>query len=131
MKAKIIVDTSIWIEYLLRPHSREKKEIDSLLDNNQVALMGIVLAELLQGTKDQKEFQLLKSTLEALPFYETSLNIWVKTGEIAYSLRKKGITIPLSDCLIAALALQNGCEIYTLDPYFKQIEKVKLYQPQF
>lgn len=126
-KDKVIVDTSIWIEFFRNPLSREKKEVDSLLEDNQVFLVGIILAELLQGTKNQKEFELLKSALGALTFCEVTYKTWVKTGEISYQLRRKGITIPLSDCLIAALAFQNNCHVYTSDPHFRKIENLQFY----
>ena len=129
MSARVIVDTSIWIEYFNNPDSREKGEVDSLLEEDCVFLTGIILAELLQGTRSQQEFDILRSSLSALPFCETSFNIWVEAGHIASSLRRKGVTLPLSDCTIAALALENDCAIYTLDSHFARMEKIRLHEP--
>lgn len=127
MKARIIVDTSIWITFFRYPLSQEKKEIDLLIDNDQAYLVGIVLSELLQGTKSKKELCLLRSKIDVLPFLETTYGIWSKAGIISYSLKRKGITIPLSDCLIAAIAVKNNCQIYSLDPHFQHLP-VKLYK---
>jgi len=124
-KDRVIVDTSIWIEFFRNPLSPEKKEVDVLLDDDRAVLVGIVLAELLQGTRSQKEFELIKSALTALPFYEVSTQGWIKTGATASQLRKQGITIPLSDCLIAALAIENGCRVYSLDPHFEKIDDLR------
>ena len=129
MKAKVIVDTSVWIEYFRRPDSNEKKDVDLLLRDNLAFLGGIILAELLQGTRNEKDFELLRSSLSALPFCEASFDTWANAGYVSYSLRRKGITIPLSDSLIAALALENNCQVYTLDPHFGRIENIKLYEP--
>lgn len=42
-----IADTSVWIPFFNRPNSREKQTLDLLIDADDVALVGIVLAELL------------------------------------------------------------------------------------
>ena len=129
-KDKTIVDTSIWIEFFKNPLSQEKEEVDVLLEEARVFLVGIVLAELLQGTRNPKEFELLRSLLSALPFIEVSQTIWIKTGSIFAGLRKSGVTIPLSDCLIAALAIENDCRVYSLDPHFEKISGLHLYRPE-
>ena len=53
-------------------------------------------------------------------------DIWEKAGEISASLRRKGITIPLSDLMIAALALSGGYDVFTINPHFEQAHGLKL-----
>ena len=65
--------------------------------------------------------------MSALPYIEVSQNTWIEVGKTSFNLRRKGTTLPLTDILIAFLARENGCEIYTLDPRFKKIPQVKLY----
>ena len=130
MKPKVIVDTSVWIQYFRRPDSEEKREVDFLLEDNRAVLVGITLSEVLQGTKDEGEFNILRSALSALPFCQSSFDTWAKAGYISHLLRRRGTIIPLSDSLIAALALENDYLVYTLDPHFKEIENLKLYQPE-
>ncbi len=127
---KVIVDTSVWINFFNRPESKEKQIVDLLLDQERICLVGIVLSELLQGTKSEKEANLLISKLTALTFLETNSNIWVKTGLISANLRRKGIVLPLSDILLAAIAQENNCEVYTLDPHFKLIQGTELFNPE-
>lgn len=90
-------------------------------------MVGTVLAEILQGIKVQKEARLVKESLNKLPYLEMTRDIWEKAGEISASLRRKGITIPLSDLIIAALALSGGYEVFTIDPHFEQVHGLKLY----
>jgi predicted nucleic acid-binding protein len=45
----------------------------------------------------------------------------VTAGRISFNLRRKGITIPTTDLIIAGLAIENECQILTLDPHFKSI----------
>ena len=51
-----------------------------------------------------------------------------KAAEIAILARKNGITLPLSDILIAAIAMENNLSIYTLDKHFEQIPNLKRYR---
>ena len=48
----------------------------------------------------------------------------MKAGRLSYNLKKKGKTINLIDCYIAIIAQEHGCQIFTLDEHFKEIQKV-------
>jgi len=126
--SKVIVDTSVWIQFFNAPQSKEKKEIDKLLNDNRVAVVGVIVSELLQGSRSQRDFEKIEDKINALPYMEVSKNTWMEVGRTSFQLRKQGITVPLTDILIAIVARENGCEIYTLDPHFKKIPEVKLYK---
>ncbi len=89
----------------------------------------MVLAEILQGIKIPEETQRVRKSLEPLPFQETSRENWQKAGELSAQLRRKGLTLPLSDLIIAATALQEEVAVFTLDPHFKKVPTLKLYIP--
>lgn len=90
--------------------------------------MGVVLAELLQGCRTPKEADSIFSKLAGLRFLETNFSTWKRTGQLSASLRRKGVTLPLSDFIIAALAIEHHCEVYTLDPHFDQIPDLTLHR---
>jgi|LGVF01.1.fsa_nt_gb predicted nucleic acid-binding protein len=90
-------------------------------------MVGMVLAEILQGIKVQKEAMLVKESLNKLPYLEMTRDIWEKAGEISAFLRRKGVTIPLSDLIISALAISGGYEVFTIDPHFGQVHGLKLH----
>ena len=127
MKANVLVDTSIWIEYFNKPDSRAGESLENLLKERRVFCAGVVLTELLQGAKIEREFKLILESVTALPFLETKLTTWIDAGRISFSLRKKGITIPVTDIILASLALESHCLIFTLDPHFNKIPGIKLY----
>ena len=54
-------------------------------------------------------------------------DIWEKAGEISASLRRKSITIPLSDLIVSALAIFRGYEVFTIDPHFEQVHGLNLH----
>lgn len=53
---------------------------------------------------------------------------WIEAGKTSFNLRRKGITIPTTDLIIASLAMENNCLILTLDPHFNKIPGVKHFQ---
>lgn len=127
MKANVLVDTSIWIEYFNKPDSNAGKSLENLLKEGRVFLTGIILTELLQGAKIEKEFESILESMLALPFLETTLNTWIQAGRISFALRKKDITIPTTDLIIASLSLENNCKIFTLDLHFNKIPRINIY----
>ncbi len=128
MKANVLADTSIWIEYFNKPDSSAGESLENLLKEGRVLGAGLVLTELLQGAKIEREFKLILEGVAALPFLETKLTTWIDAGRISFSLRKKGITIPVTDIILGSLALESHCLIFTLDPHFNKIPGIKLYE---
>ena len=125
MKSDILVDTSAWIDYFNKPDSKTGKTVEQILRKRRALLAGIVLTEILQGAKIKTEFEAILESMLVLPLLEASLTTWIEAGRISFALRKKGITIPTTDLIIASLALENNCSILTLDPHFQKIPGVK------
>jgi predicted nucleic acid-binding protein len=71
----VIADTSVWIPFFNRPDSSEKASLDTLIDADDVVLVGVVVAELLQGCRTASERALLSGAMSALPYRETQLNL--------------------------------------------------------
>ena len=80
-------------------------------------MTGVVLAELLQGTRTQEERHLLSAKFQPLTFLETTQEIWATAGVLAAGLNRKGMTLPLTDIIIA-----------TVDDHFTRIPHVQLYK---
>jgi predicted nucleic acid-binding protein len=125
----VIADTSVWIPFFNRPDSPQKTSLDLLIDTDEVSLVGVVLAELLQGCRTQAERDALSDALLALPYYEVTQSTWMQAGELSANLLRRGVTLPLSDLLIAALAIERDCRVYSSDHYFKKIPGLHLYSP--
>ena len=124
----VIVDTSCWIEYFNRPESKEGKVVKTLLEEDRVVIAGVIIAELLQGAREEKEFQTLKESLITLPFLQERPQSWEEVGRLSFEMRKKGLTVPLTDCLIAVLAKEEDYSIFTLDSHFISLPNIKLYR---
>jgi tRNA(fMet)-specific endonuclease VapC len=123
----ILADTSIWIEFF-KQRSGTGDELEALILENAVWTCGVVLFELVQGVKSEDEKSRILSTLSHLKYAEMSKSLWHKAGDLSASLRKQGLTIPLSDVLIAVIALEHNLSLFTLDSHFKDVAGVKLHK---
>src|SRR5680860_1774920 len=93
-----LIDTSAWILGLKRNSSNQIKNIlTEILDKDQSATTGIIILELLQGTKTKKEYGEIFSDLSALHYFEENKEIWKKASLLGFELRRKGKTIPSTD----------------------------------
>ena len=119
-----LVDTSAWLFALRKDFVPEVKDrIDHLLKENVIITTGIVKLELLGGTKTQKEFQRLKTRLDSLDMVETDTALWEEAYQISFELRRKGITVPYTDILIAACALISESTVVHADAHFDLMTK--------
>lgn len=128
-KANIIADTCIWIEYF-KGSSKIKDELESIITEYSLFLTGIVIYELFQGIKDPKEKVMIQSDFEAFPYLEMKRPTWERAANLSLSLRKRGIILPSSDLILASLAIENGCMIFTKDTHFDKIPDISLYHPK-
>lgn len=127
MKDNILVDTSVWIEFF-KLHSEIGDRLEKLIKEDSVWTCGIVLFELVQGTKLEKEKNKILEILLSLKYVEMSPLLWQKAGELSTILKKEGKNLPLSDILIASLAIEHKLQIFTLDRHFEHIPGVKIYK---
>lgn len=120
---KILVDTSVWIEFF------KKKEpwhgiVSGLIDDKRICCAGIVLAELIQGAKSEKELAVLRDFRHVFEFLDESIDLWQAAGELSHALLRKGKSVGLSDCYLAVAAMTNKVPIGTLDKHFEVIKGV-------
>lgn len=119
---RVLVDTSAWIGFF-----RKKKPwysaVLSLMDHGRICCTGIIIAELLQGAKSEKELSVLRDFLHVFEFLPEDVHLWDKAGELSYRLRKAGKSVGLSDCFIATTANINSVELLTIDRHFEVIRE--------
>ena len=125
----VVVDTSEWAQYYRVGDSPEAMEVRHLLGAGDVVMVGIVYAELLRGARDEKQFRDLQDELGGLPFVETDKDSWERAGRLLAELRRQGLSVPLPDAVIAALALQHGLEVFSRDEHFQRVPGLQLHSP--
>lgn len=116
---RVLVDTSAWIVSFKKKGNDEVKEfLKHSLQEGTVVTNELIVLELLQGCKNKKEFQNLKIRLESLDRVEITKGVWERTFSLGFSLKRKGITIPTVDIVIACVAIESDCFLLHHDRHF-------------
>ncbi|MBP7865438.1 MAG: PIN domain-containing protein [Acidobacteria bacterium] len=119
---KVLVDTSVWIDFFRRTEPGFSV-VQRLLAEDRVCSAGIVVAEMMQGAKSEKELSVLRDFVHVFEFLHESPATWLAAGELSFRMRRKGKTIGLADCHIAMIAKENDVEILSLDSHFVTLEE--------
>jgi predicted nucleic acid-binding protein len=119
---RILIDTSVWIDYFRNQSAVFVDFVAEIVKNHEICVPRIVLAELMQGAKSEKELSVIEDFMEAFTIVDQTDQTWVNAGRLAYELRKKKRkNVNLTDCYIAVVAKENNCAVFTLDRHFKDI----------
>ena len=124
MSDKILIDTSAWIVSFKKTGNENLKEkVMEALASLSAVTTNIIVLELLQGCRDKKEYEAMKSRMEALEVLTMNEAVWETAYRVGYDLKRKGITVPTLDILISSLAKAYGCLILHHDKHFRIIAK--------
>ena len=119
----LLVDTTVWIDFFA---SREQAHVqlleDALLRDEDICVCGVVLAEVLQGIRETKDYRKTKKHFESLIFLPMTQETFISSADIYRRLRRRGITIRNAvDCMIAAVAIEHDVPLLHNDSDFEPI----------
>ena len=124
----ILVDTSVLIGFFKKKEGIPYDKMDYIIDNDlPYGICNYVYQEILQGSKNAKEHELLKEYLDTLPFYDLRYGkqSFENAALIFSNCRRKGITIRSTiDLLIAEIAIENNLFLLHDDMDFTNIAKI-------
>lgn len=118
---KVLIDTSAWINFFRFKDDLVGDIVTNLIHHDNAYLTGPVIAELLHGVRGKKEKADLDIFFETIPCLQVTHNDWFECGNMLLKLREKGLAIPLTDVLIAAVAIRNEAAVLTLDKHFQNL----------
>jgi len=116
----ILVDSSVWIDYFNGKDSNETNKLDETLGLEEVAIGDLILTEVLQGFRSDKEYKVAKDILTSLNVYEMlGVELALKSANNFRKLRKQGVTIrKTADVIIATYAIENKIPLLFSDKDF-------------
>jgi predicted nucleic acid-binding protein len=122
----VLVDTSVWIDLFRDRTGRRKATLRRALRRRAVVLSRFHQLELLQGAKDEEEWELLEDYLASQHYLEMSSAAWIEAARVFVDLRRRGLTVrsPI-DCCIAVLAIENDVPLLHRDRDFETIATVR------
>ena len=115
---RVLVDTSVWVDFLNGHPSRESNLLSSLIASDvDICTCGVVVAEVFQGLRQNKGRKDLEKLFRKLIFLESGgFDPHLRAAELYRNLRARGRTVRSTiDCLIAILAEASECYILTRD----------------
>lgn len=116
---KVLVDTSIWSRVLRsKRNDNSSKLLAELIEEGRVEIIGPIRQEILSGIASEKQFEELKTYLEAFPDIQLSTEDYVAAAHSFNLCRRKGIQGSHIDFLICAVAQNHKLSIYTADNDF-------------
>jgi len=121
----VLVDTTVWIDFFADRSEPHVAALQNFIEiEEDLCLCGIILAEVLQGIRSDKDYIKTKGYLDDLIFLPMRQATFVRAAEVYRSLRTKGVTIrkPV-DCMIAAVAIEHGIPLLHNDRDFDHIAR--------
>jgi len=105
----VMIDTSVWIDYLSGKDNQKTNQLNYLLNNELICIGDIILLEVLQGIRFDKEFERVSKLFHNLITHNVlNTEIAYKAAQNYRYLRAKGITIRKSvDCIISTYCIEN------------------------
>jgi len=121
-----LVDTSVLIDFLKGRETKQSKKLEKIILNQiPFGISAFTYQELLQGAKDEKEYEKLKRYLSTQKIYYPTNETFDASSHLFFSCRKKGITIRGTiDTLIATTAIENGLVLLCSDKDFTHMTQV-------
>lgn len=120
----IVVDTSVWIDVLNDTPAPQAQRCVQLIESGQpVALTDVILTEVLQGLRSDREAALVERHLRAFPILRLEdLDDFVLAARLYRAARRAGVTIRKTlDCLIAAPCVRTGAPLLHADEDFDRL----------
>jgi predicted nucleic acid-binding protein len=128
---RIVVDTSVWVEYFRGRSIHTRDTMHRLLDEDRVGLAIVVRIELLAGV-GHRQVKKLRRLLDAVPTYLPGDGIWATTERWAVRAAGEGHRFGIGDLLVGAIASEHGLPIWSLDRDFERMASlglVRVYEP--
>jgi hypothetical protein len=120
----VVVDSTVWIDYLRGVRNPETDWLDAELDRQRLALTDIILSEVLQGVSDDNSANEVEDLLLRFEVFEIGGVALAREAARNYrTLRKRGETVRTIDCLIATFCLREGHRLLHRDRDFDPFEE--------
>lgn len=130
-----LFDTSVWIDFFKAKTSPQTNLLEEHLKNDlPICICPPIIQEILQGVKNDYQFEQLKDQLLALNMLEYNvLQLSLSAAQLYRACRQQGLTVRKSlDCLIAAYAIRANVPLVHQDTDFDLIGRLgtlKIYKP--
>ncbi|MEI6535494.1 MAG: PIN domain-containing protein [Verrucomicrobiaceae bacterium] len=125
MERNVLVDSS-WFIDRLRRRIDPFRELEKSNIGYEFFSCGVVMTEVCRGERLQWRYESMRSAFAVMCWVPTSEKIWSEVTDLARNLAARGITMQISDLVIAVSALSADAAVLTLDSDFRQIPELQV-----
>ncbi len=120
----MIVDTTVWIDYLTGVRNAETDWLDRELDRQRLGLTDLILCEVLQGIRDDTAFGRVQREFRRFEIFATGgEELAIAAARNYRKLRQRGQTVRKTiDCWIATFCIQERHSLLHRDRDFDPFE---------
>lgn len=135
----ILVDSSVWIDYFNGKRSWQTDLLDHMLSSVPIIMGDLILTEVLQGFRSDKDYETAKNYLSELPFRQMGgYNVAIQSAQNYRQLLKAGVTVRKTiditiDIIIATFCIIEGLTLLHDDRDFDPIAShfsLKVFKPK-
>ena len=121
----VVIDTTVWVDYLQGAQNVETDWLDQQLDRQRLALTDVIFCEVLQGLSDDATAKEVEDLLLRFEMFATGGVVLAREAARNYrTLRRRGRTVRKTiDCLIATFCIREGHSLLHRDRNFDPFEK--------
>jgi predicted nucleic acid-binding protein len=118
-----LIDTSVWILTLRKNASEElQSSVREWIEDNVVITSGIIRVELFQGCRNERELQQLSDGMDGLISIGLTGHQYSDLAIKSFELRRRGITVPVPDLIIAMQAKISNSILVHADSHYEKIK---------
>ncbi len=123
MPDKVLIDTSVWIQFFRRKESGISSKLREYLKLNQVCYAGPIAVELYQGAKSDKEIKILDQLFETISYVEITRSHYHHAGLISQKAAREGKIFGSIDIILATVCHDENLALFSLDNHFQEISR--------
>ena len=121
----LIVDSTVWVDYFNGIGNPQTDYLDQIVDKTPILIGDLILAEVLQGFREDTDFEKARRTFGKYMQVEmVNPELALQSARNYRLLRHKGITVRKTmDSLIATYCIENEHDLLHNDSDFEGYEK--------
>ena len=125
----------MWVAFFNQAHAPAASHLEDLLNRKaDLALSELILTEILQGIRDDTRFERVRRYLLDFPIVRPQgLDTFIHAAQLYRACQRRGTTVRKTvDCVIAAVVMEHGLELFHHDRDFDAIARctpLAIYRP--
>jgi predicted nucleic acid-binding protein len=120
-----LVDSILYID-LLRARKDPVQALRPWLLHEEVLYCGVIRCEVLRGVVSEKIHERMCDLFEAMTSIDIDNTMWNEAADLAWTLDRRGVVLPLTDLMIACCAMRAGAIVVSSDEHFKLIPNLSV-----